>query len=51
MGDPALAVQELDFSQDKEDWANLTDERRTGGLVLSSFFIGEERVTTQFSAW
>ena len=43
-------VQELDFTQDKEDWANLSDEQK-GQMVwaLAPFFIGEERVTTQFS--
>jgi ribonucleoside-diphosphate reductase beta chain len=43
-------TQELDFSADKEHWANFNDEERdyfTWGL--SAFFIGEERVTTQFS--
>lgn len=44
------AVQELDFEQDKKDWANLTDEQKDQVVwLLSSFFIGEERVTTQFS--
>ena len=41
---------EIDFTQDKADWANFSDEERdyfTWGL--SAFFIGEERVTTQFS--
>jgi ribonucleoside-diphosphate reductase beta chain len=41
---------EIDFSADKEQWANMTDEERdyfTWGF--SAFFIGEERVTTQFS--
>jgi ribonucleoside-diphosphate reductase beta chain len=42
--------QELDFSQDKRDFADLTDEQKDHLLwLLSSFFIGEERVTTQFS--
>ena len=41
---------EIDFSPDKEDWANLTDEERDYFIWgLSAFFIGEERVTTQFS--
>ena len=41
----------IDFSQDKVDWGNLPEETR-GDVVwgLSSFFVGEERVTTQFSA-
>ncbi len=39
----------IDLTQDAEDWAALTDEDK-GQLAwnLSSFFIGEERVTTQF---
>jgi ribonucleoside-diphosphate reductase beta chain len=42
--------QEIDFEQDKRDWANLTDEEKDYLVwMLSSFFIGEERVTTQFS--
>ncbi len=43
-------TQEIDFSADKEHWANFNDEESdyfTWGL--SAFFIGEERVTTQFS--
>lgn len=41
----------IDFSQDKVDWGKLPEETR-GDVVwgLSSFFVGEERVTTQFSA-
>ncbi len=42
--------QEIDFSQDHKDFANLTDEQKDNLIwVLSTFFIGEERVTTQFS--
>jgi ribonucleoside-diphosphate reductase beta chain len=42
--------QEIDFSKDKEDWKELSDEERDYLVwLLSSFFIGEERVTTQFS--
>ena len=42
--------QEIDFSQDVEDWTNLTDEEREWFVWgMSAFFIGEERVTTQFS--
>jgi len=42
--------QEIDFSQDKADWANLTDEEREWFVWgMSAFFLGEERVTTQFS--
>ena len=41
---------EIDFSKDKEHWVNLTDEERDWFVWgLASFFIGEERVTTQFS--
>ena len=40
----------IDFTQDKRDWAAMDDElRRNLSWNLSSFFIGEERVTTQFS--
>ncbi len=40
----------IDFEQDKRDWAALEDDlRRNLSWNLSSFFIGEERVTTQFS--
>ncbi|MEA2392001.1 MAG: ribonucleoside-diphosphate reductase beta chain [Solirubrobacteraceae bacterium] len=40
----------IDFTQDRRDWTTLPDEDR-GDIVwgLSSFFVGEERVTTQFS--
>ncbi len=42
--------QDLDFTQDREDWVNLSGEERDQIIWgLSSFFIGEERVTTQFS--
>jgi ribonucleoside-diphosphate reductase beta chain len=42
--------QEIDFSQDKGDWTNLTDEEREWFVWgMSAFFLGEERVTTQFS--
>jgi ribonucleoside-diphosphate reductase beta chain len=42
--------QEIDFSRDVEHWRNLTDEEREWAVwSLASFFIGEERVTTQFS--
>jgi ribonucleoside-diphosphate reductase beta chain len=42
--------QTIDFTQDKLDWAGLEDSlRRNMSWNLSSFFIGEERVTTQFS--
>jgi ribonucleoside-diphosphate reductase beta chain len=42
--------QDIDFSQDRAQWEAMTDEERdyfTWGM--SAFFIGEERVTTQFS--
>ena len=40
----------IDFTQDKLDWAGLDKElRQSLSWNLSSFFIGEERVTTQFS--
>ncbi|HXD56137.1 MAG TPA: ribonucleotide-diphosphate reductase subunit beta [Solirubrobacteraceae bacterium] len=40
----------IDLSQDRLDWERMSDDLR-GKLAwnLSSFFIGEERVTTQFS--
>src|SRR4051794_20773657 len=40
----------IDLAKDVEDWASLDDDMR-GHIAwnLSSFFIGEERVTTQFS--
>ena len=42
--------QDVDLEQDKGDWAALDEERKDHMLWnLSSFFIGEERVTTQFS--
>jgi ribonucleoside-diphosphate reductase beta chain len=43
--------QAIDLERDKEQWAELPDEQKDEHLWgLSSFFIGEERVTTQFSA-
>jgi ribonucleoside-diphosphate reductase beta chain len=42
--------QEIDFTRDREQWQAMTEEERdyfTWGM--SAFFIGEERVTTQFS--
>jgi ribonucleoside-diphosphate reductase beta chain len=42
--------QVIDFTQDKRDWASMdADLRGRLSWNLSSFFIGEERVTTQFS--
>jgi ribonucleoside-diphosphate reductase beta chain len=44
------ATQEIDFSADRDHWLNLTEEEREWFVWgLSAFFIGEERVTTQFS--
>jgi ribonucleoside-diphosphate reductase beta chain len=42
--------QVIDFTKDKEDWAKLSEEEK-GHISwnLSSFFVGEERVTTQFT--
>ncbi|UJA21658.1 hypothetical protein HJD18_16495 [Thermoleophilia bacterium SCSIO 60948] len=40
----------IDFAKDREDWAAMAAEERDDILWgLSSFFLGEERVTTQFS--
>src|SRR5689334_13347961 len=40
----------IDLSKDVEDWAAFDDDTRAHiAWNLSSFFIGEERVTTQFS--
>src|SRR4051794_30314855 len=40
----------IDLARDAEDWAGLAPaEKAEIAWVLSSFFIGEERVTTQFS--
>src|SRR5918992_770347 len=42
--------QAIDLEQDKRDWEAMPDEERDEILWgLSSFFVGEERVTTQFS--
>jgi ribonucleoside-diphosphate reductase beta chain len=42
--------QSIDLERDKEQWSELSDEQREEHLWgLSSFFVGEERVTTQFS--
>src|SRR5262245_9914891 len=44
------ASHEIDFSADKEHWANFTEEERDYYVWgMSAFFVGEERVTTQFS--
>jgi ribonucleoside-diphosphate reductase beta chain len=40
----------IDFTQDREDWARLSDDDKDNIVwFLSSFFIGEERVATQFN--
>jgi ribonucleoside-diphosphate reductase beta chain len=42
--------QGIDLERDKEQWASFSDEDKEEHLWgLSSFFVGEERVTTQFS--
>ncbi|HYH57956.1 MAG TPA: ribonucleotide-diphosphate reductase subunit beta [Thermoleophilaceae bacterium] len=44
------ASQTVDLTRDPDDWATLTDAEREESLwTLSSFFVGEERVATQFS--
>jgi ribonucleoside-diphosphate reductase beta chain len=44
------ASHAIDFARDREDWARLDPaERERLSWILSSFFVGEERVTTQFS--
>jgi ribonucleoside-diphosphate reductase beta chain len=40
----------IDFAQDRKDWEAMDDQEKGDVLWgLSSFFLGEERVTTQFS--
>ncbi len=40
----------IDFTRDRSDWQQMDEDlRRRLAWNLSSFFIGEERVTTQFS--
>ena len=42
--------QAIDLERDKEQWAAMPEEQKDEHLWgLSSFFVGEERVTTQFS--
>jgi ribonucleoside-diphosphate reductase beta chain len=42
--------QTIDFTKDKADWAALSeDDKENLAWNLSSFFVGEERVTTQFT--
>jgi ribonucleoside-diphosphate reductase beta chain len=44
------SAHSIDLEQDKRDWAAMSSEDRDEILwLLSAFFIGEERVTTQFS--
>jgi ribonucleoside-diphosphate reductase beta chain len=41
-------TQELDFSQDREDWAGFDEEERFQRMYgLSSFFIGEQKVAEE----
>ena len=41
-------TQEIDFSQDREDWQGFPpEERRQRMYGLSSFFIGEQKVTEE----
>jgi ribonucleoside-diphosphate reductase beta chain len=40
---------EIDFTQDKLDWAEMGDARDEISWGLANFFVGEERVATQFS--
>jgi ribonucleoside-diphosphate reductase beta chain len=42
--------QAIELERDREDWAEFSDEEKDQIMWgLSSFFVGEERVTTQFS--
>jgi len=44
------SAYEVDLTKDREDWAALSPEDKDSMIwSLSTFFIGEERVTTQFS--
>lgn len=44
------ASHTIDLTQDRRDWEQMSDDLREKlAWNLSSFFIGEERVTTQFS--
>jgi ribonucleoside-diphosphate reductase beta chain len=41
---------DTDFAQDREDWEAMPEtEREEASWGLANFFVGEERVTTQFS--
>jgi ribonucleoside-diphosphate reductase beta chain len=42
--------QEIDFSKDKEDWEGLSEDQQNELIwLLSSNYIGEERVTSEFA--
>jgi ribonucleoside-diphosphate reductase beta chain len=44
------ASHQIDLDQDRRDWESLDEEEREAMLWgLSAFFVGEERVTNQFS--
>ena len=44
------AAHTIDFAQDVRDWAALPEaDRERIAWIMASFFVGEERVTTQFS--
>src|SRR5437870_10379096 len=44
------ASQDIDFSKDMSDWAQLDGEIKEQAIWgMSAFFVGEERVTTEFS--
>src|SRR5947209_18215155 len=44
------ASSAIDFSQDRRDWEAMSEEDRESMMWgLSAFFVGEERVTNQFS--
>ncbi len=44
------ASHQIDFAQDRRDWETMDEEIRESMMWgLSAFFVGEERVTSQFS--
>jgi ribonucleoside-diphosphate reductase beta chain len=44
------AVQNLDFSRDREDWVSFDEEERFARMYgLSSFFVGEQRVASELA--
>jgi ribonucleoside-diphosphate reductase beta chain len=46
----AWISHEIDFAQDRRDWEAMSDAQRDeASWGLANFFVGEERVTTQFS--